>query len=106
MIYRLFTTKEFDKDFDRLEVFEKERVKKILNQLKEKGDDVGKPLHYPYFKEKKFDNKRLYFLVYKNYMVILALAISDKKTQQETIDKIIQELKNYKEIIEDKIKDL
>ena len=106
MGYRLFTTKEFDKDFDCLEVFEKERVRKILNQLKERGDDVGKPLHYPYFKEKKFDNKRLYFLVYKNHMIVLALAISDKKTQQETINKIIKELKNYKDIIEDKIKEL
>jgi len=39
-------------------------------------------------------------------MVILAIAIGDKKTQQETIDTIISELKNYKSIIEDKIKDL
>ena len=106
MTYRIFTTREFDKDFDRLEVFEKERVRKILNQLKERGDEVGKPLRYPYFKEKKFDSKRLYFLVYKNQMVVLALAISDKKTQQETIDKIIGELKEYKEIIEEKLRDL
>ncbi len=39
-------------------------------------------------------------------MIVLALAISDKKTQQETINKIIGELKNYKEIIEDKLKEL
>jgi len=39
-------------------------------------------------------------------MVILAVAISDKKTQQETIDAIVSELKNYKEIIEKKIRGL
>lgn len=104
MAYTLYTTKEFDNNFDCLDESEKIRVRKILNQLKEKGDDVGKPLRFPYFREKKFESKRLYFLVYESHMVILALAIGDKKTQQETIDKIVSELKNYKEIIEKKLK--
>jgi len=106
MPFRIFTTKEFDEDFSSLDNSDKIRVNKILSQLKEKGDEVGKPLRYPYFREKKFEGKRLYFLVYKDYMVILALTISDKKTQQETIKKIIQELTNYKEIVEKKIEEL
>lgn len=48
----------------------------------------------------------MYFLVYKDFMVILAVAISDKKTQQETIDAIVAELRNYKDIIEKKIREL
>ncbi len=59
MAYRLFTTKEFDNDFDDLDGSERDRVRKILNQLKEKGDEVGKTLHYPYFKEKKFDTEKI-----------------------------------------------
>lgn len=106
MPFRIFTTKEFDEDFSSLDNSDKIRVNKILSQLKEKGDEVGKPLRYPYFREKKFEGKRLYFLVYKDYMVILALTISDKKTQHETINKIIQELTNYKEIVEKKIEEL
>ena len=106
MDYTIYTTDEFDKNFDQLDESEKIRVRKILNQLKEQGGDVGKPLHFPYFREKKFEDKRLYFLVYKDYMIVLALAISDKKTQQETINKIVSELKNYKEIIEKRIKGL
>lgn len=106
MPYRLFTTKEFDEDFDSLDNSEKTRVRKIINQLKEQGDSIAKPLKYPYFREKRFNGKRLYFLVYKEHMIILALAIGDKKTQQETINKIVLELENYKEIIEKKIKDL
>jgi hypothetical protein len=39
-------------------------------------------------------------------MIVLALAISNKKTQQETINKIISELQNYKDIIEKKIREL
>jgi len=106
MIYRLFTTQEFDDDFNSLDESEKSRVRKILNQLREQGDGVGKPLKYPYFREKKFENKRLYFLVYKDSLIIVALAISDKKTQQETINRIISELKNYKDIINKKISEL
>jgi mRNA-degrading endonuclease RelE of RelBE toxin-antitoxin system len=106
MPYRIFTTKEFDDDFDSLDESEKARVRKILNQIKEKGDDVGKPLRYPYFREKKFESKRLYFLVYEDKLIILALAISDKKTQQETINRIVAELKNYRDIIEEKIRGL
>lgn len=106
MSYRVFTTSEFDKDFNNLDKSEKIRVRKIMNQLKEKGDNIGKPLHYPYFREKRFGDKRLYFLVYKNHMIVLALTISDKKTQQETINKIVLELKKYKEIIENKLKEL
>lgn len=106
MAYAVYTTKEFDENFNDLDESEKARVRKILNQLKENGDNVGKPLKYPYFREKKFEGKRLYFLVYENYMVILAIAISDKKTQQETINRIVLELKNYKEIIEKRIREL
>ena len=106
MAYAVYTTKEFDDNFDALDESEKIRVRKIMNQLKENGDNVGKPLRYPYFREKKFENKRLYFLVYQDYMVVLAIAISDKKTQQETIDKIVLELKNYKDIIERRIRGL
>jgi putative component of toxin-antitoxin plasmid stabilization module len=105
-MFRIFTTKEFDDNFNHLDESEKQRVRKILNQLKEKGDDIGKPLRIPYFREKKFDNKRLYFLVYEDFMIILVLAIGDKKTQQATIDRILSELKEYNEFIDKKLREL
>lgn len=105
-MFRLFTTREFDENFSSLDESEKVRVRKILNQLKENGDNLGKPLKIPYFREKRFEGKRLYFLVYEEFMVILAIAIGNKKTQQETIDKIISELKYYREFIENRLKGL
>ena len=105
-MFRIFTTREFDDNFDCLDESEKQRVRKILNQLKEKGDDIGKPLRIPYFREKKFDNKRLYFLVYENFMVILVLAIGDKKTQQATINRILSELNEYKDFIDKRLRGL
>ncbi len=103
-MFRVFTTKEFDNRFERIDESEKKRVRKILHQLRERGLQIGKPLKVPYFREKKFGSKRLYFLVYKNFMVILAIALSDKKAQQETINKIISRFDFYKEFILDKLR--
>jgi mRNA-degrading endonuclease RelE of RelBE toxin-antitoxin system len=98
-MFRLFTTREFDNDFLKLDESDKKKVRKIMNELKEKGIDIGKPLGRKYFREKKFGNKRLYFLVYKNELIILAVGISNKKMQQNTINKILLELNNYEEFI-------
>jgi len=82
-MFRVFTTEEFDKDYSKLDNPEQQRVKSILTQLKEQGGSVGKPLSgLSFFKEKKFNGKRVYFLVYKEFLVVLVLAVSDKKTQQ------------------------
>lgn len=104
-MFKVFTTKEFDERFGKLDESEKQIARKILSHLQEQGESVGKPLKVPYLREKKFEGKRLYFLSYENFMVILAVAISDKKAQQETIDKIISRIDYYKEIIESKFKD-
>ena len=77
-MYKIFTTDEFEKDYSKLSPIEQSRVKKIFRQLKESGSDIGKPLsRLSFFREKKFDGKRLYFLIYKNIFVVLALGISD-----------------------------
>ncbi|MEK6871785.1 MAG: hypothetical protein AABX16_02685 [Nanoarchaeota archaeon] len=99
-MFRIFTTEEFDSDYDRLDGSERERVNKILRQLKDQGDSVGKELAgVSIFKEKKFNGKRLYFLVYQTFSVILVLAISDKKAQQATINRIIAHLADYQSYI-------
>ncbi|MCF7910382.1 hypothetical protein K9L16_01770 [Candidatus Pacearchaeota archaeon] len=105
-MFRVFTTKEFDDRFEKIDESEKKRFRKILNQLREKGPIVGKPLKVSYFREKKFKGKRLYFICYKNYMVILAIAISDKKMQQETIKRIISRFNYYREFVLDKLKEI
>lgn len=81
---------------DKLDNSEKARIEKILKQLYEKGEQVGKPLSgLNFFREKKFDGKRLYYLVYNQWSAILVTAISDKKTQQATINQIVQEISAY-----------
>ncbi len=103
-MFRIFTTKEFDDDFDSLDESDKKRVRKIMKQLRERGDSVGKPLGKPYFRQKKFGGKRLFFLIYKQFTIILAVGISSKKMQQPTINKIISEIKGYEKFIVKRLK--
>lgn len=99
-MYRLFTTEEFDRDFDKLDNSDQERIRKIIKQLKERGSEIGKPLSgLTFFREKKFNGKRLYFLVYSDIFVILILAISNKKAQQSTINKILLNLEKYQKYV-------
>ena len=102
LMFRILTTQEFDKDFKKLSSQEQERVNKMLKQLKEQGGGIGKPLSgLSFFREKKFDGKRLYYLVYNDSFVILAIAISDKKAQQSTINRILLDLAEYQQHIYD-----
>ena len=58
---------------------------------------IGKPISYDFFREKKIGDKRIYFLVYKDFALILLVGSSDKKMQQETIDEIKCLLPEFKE---------
>ncbi len=101
-MFRVFTTDEFDKDLAKLDTSEQVRVKKILGQLQQQGANVGKPLSgLSFFREKKFDGKRLYFLAYKEFLIILVIAISGKKAQQATINSILTDLIQYQSRIFD-----
>ena len=100
MAYKIYTTEEFNKDFNKLSSQERIRANKILKQLKEKGDEVGKPLSgLAFFREKKFNGNRLYYLVYDELFIILAIAISDKKAQQATINRILLDLVEYHQYV-------
>ena len=106
-MFRIFTTHEFDKDFEKLDNSEQIRIRKIISQLKEQGELVGKPLAgLSFFREKKFNGKRLFFLVYKNYSVVLILAISDKKAQHATINRILLDISEYQQYIYSTLKKL
>ena len=53
-----------------------------------------------WFKEKKFGDKRLYYLVYQNLNKVLLVAFGSKKDQQKIIDHIIENKDRYKKVIE------
>ena len=104
-MFRVFTTPQFDSDLASLDNSEQLRVRKIRDQLRQRGDDVGKPLSgVQTFREKKFDGKRLYFLVYREQFAVLLLGISDKKAQQATINSILRDLALHEKYVVEQLR--
>lgn len=99
MDFRVFRSNQYDKEFNRLDKFEQDRVSKFEQKLKEEPYS-GKPLGYEFFREKKFDGKRLLFLIYEEHKMIFLVIITNKKAQQHEIDLIKAQLDVYKETID------
>ncbi len=96
----------FEEKFGTLTLVEKERVEKFIIQLRANANMIGKPLGYFFFREKKFNGKRLYFLVYEEWKAVLVITISGKKDQPETILAIKSRLPLYREYIYQKLKEI
>ena len=99
-MYKVFFVLNFKKKVKKLlnkkELEELENF--IENELKVKGDLVGDQLTYPFLREKKITGKRIYYLVYQDIAIILVIEVSNKKTQQKTIDEIKKYLPEYKKL--------
>ena len=83
-MFRILTTQEFDKDFEKLDTSIQRMIDNEIKQLEE-SPYVGKPLGYKFFREKKAKNYRVYYLIYGEYVVVFVVAISGKKDQQKVI---------------------
>ena len=93
MTFELIATFYYTELFAKLEYAEQQRIEKFYLQLTLQGDKVGYPLAgLPFFREKKFNGKRLYYLVYLEWNAILLAGISDKKKQQTMITQIKSQL--------------
>ena len=99
MPYQIYDTETFSKLYEAMEKVEQDWVSKIKLQLIE-NPNVGKPLKFEWFREKKFGDKRLYYLIYKNLSKILLVSFGSKKEQQKIINNIIENKERYRKIIE------
>lgn len=100
--YAVYTTENFDKEVAKLSQEEQKRIQKIFLQLRN-NPYVGDQLRYKFFREKRLREKRIYYLVYDELLAVLIVAISGKKTQQETIDYIIKYLDEYRIYLQEKL---
>jgi len=101
-MYKIFTTEEFDKCYNKLDSQLQREIAKEINQLEE-NPYSGKPLGYKFFREKKVKNYRIYYLVYEEYVVVFVIAISTKKYQQDAINKIKRLIPYSREEIKKKL---
>jgi putative component of toxin-antitoxin plasmid stabilization module len=65
---------------------------------------VGDSLGFKFFREKKIGGKRVYYLIYEDLKAVLLVGVSDKKSQQETIDEIKSKLTGYFLVVKDALK--
>jgi len=105
MSYRGYFTGDFEKDFEKLDNSIKVEIKKSLMILEE-NPYVGKPLGYRFFRERKIRGYRVYYLIYDDISVFYVIAISTKKGQQSTINKIKSLILYYNEEIRKKVNQL
>ena len=97
-MFRVFRSEWYGAKLKKLTGTEREICKNFEQQLKTKPY-TGKPLGYDFFREKKFDGKRLIFLIYEEHNIIFLVTITDKKAQQTDIDLIKTNLDNYRDVI-------
>ena len=99
MAYDIYATESFEKRVEKLSTSERKALNNLFLQLKE-NPYVGDPIKFKFFREKRLKEKRIYYLIYEDFLVVLLVAFGGKKTQQETIDEIVKLLPEYKKYIE------
>lgn len=103
-MYRVFRSVHYKRKLLKLNNSEQNKVMKFEQKLKEQPFS-GRPLGYRFFREKKFDGKRVLFLLYENHKCVFLITITDKKAQQYEIDLIKANLDVYKSELEEIIKE-
>ena len=104
MVYAIYTTESFEKEIKKLPDSDKSIIQNIFLQLKE-NPYVGDQIRYRFFREKRIREKRVYYLVYDDLSAVLVVAFGGKKAQQETIDRIIAILPEFKIYLEKLLKE-
>ena len=91
MSYRIYATETFKTLYYSLEKDEQRWIDKIKKNLEEY--QTGKILRYGWFREKKYGNKRLYYLIDDEKRNILLVSFAPKKEQQKIIDFVTLNMK-------------
>ena len=97
--YRVFRSVSFQEEIAKYDKSIQDRVDKIENKMMF-NSKYGNPLGTEWFRESRFENYRIYFLVYEDLSAIYIVAISGKKKQQKTINTIRLFLEFFKLEIE------
>jgi len=98
-MYSVFHTQKYDKQFAKLlSAHEQTETDDFERKLSERPY-LGDPLGTPFFREKKIDGKRIYFVINDTHKGIFMIRISTKKDQQTAIKEIKKQLRYYQEYI-------
>ncbi len=91
---RVFETETFSRLYDTADKTIQNWVDKVKDQLAE-NFDIGKPLRFEWFREKKFGAWRIFYLVNEKQRKVLLVALGTKKNQQRIINHILINRERY-----------
>ena len=99
-MFKVFRTDEFEKLVRKLSKGEQERLGLIEEAIAQSGF-TGDPLGFKFLREKRMGGRRVYFLVYEDMKAALMVSVSDKKTQQQTIERIKDFLPEFRKLMQE-----
>lgn len=99
MAYAVYHARTFDKELEKMPKDFAQWVDKIEDQLMI-NPYVGDQIRVPWFREKKKDKFRVYYLIYDEAKAVYIVGLSAKKDQQAVINTIWLLLDQFKEEIE------
>jgi len=102
--YKVFRSVSFQEEISKYDKNIQDRVDKIEDKLVY-NPEYGNPLGARWFRESRFENYRIYYLVYEDLQAIYIVAISSKKDQQKTINTIKLFLDFFKDEMEQLVKE-
>ncbi len=98
-MFKVIGTETYSEEISDLPKDYRDAVEDLPKRLAE-NPHQGKPLNYPFLREKKIKDRRFYYLIYEDLELVLLVAVSGKKDQQSTIDHIKEQLDEYRIIAE------
>ncbi len=87
MNYQVLHSARFDKELIKFDENFQKRVDKIEEQLMI-NPYIGDPLNVKWFREKRIEKYRIYYIIYEDLKSVFMVAISEKKDQQRVINTI------------------
>ena len=96
-MYRVIGTETYLKGIEKWTKADREMAENLPIKLSD-NPFVGDPLSYPFLREKRIKEKRVYYLIYDDLKLVLLVATSGKKDQQKTIDHIKSHLDEFKQV--------
>jgi len=97
--FKVYRSVSFQEELSKYDPTFQKRVDKIEDKLSE-SPKYGTPLGFEWFREARYENYRVYYLIYSDLEAVYMVAISDKKDQQKTINTIRLFLEFFREEIE------
>jgi len=101
--FKVYRTATFQDKFNALSRKEQEKIENFEKKQLTENPFVGDPLGYNFFREKRLNGGRVYYLIYEDVVIVLLVGISDKKTQQATIDQIKLHLSLYYDYVKNRL---